>query len=121
MEINGSALVAMCGKNCVGIASDRRFGVQQQTVACNMKRIHKMHDKLFVGLSGLATDVHSVSTRLKARLNMYRLQEGRDIKPMAFTHMLCSMLYQKRFGPWFVEPLVAGLTPTDDKDENGET
>ena len=27
---NGSALVAMVGKNCVAIASDRRFGIQAQ-------------------------------------------------------------------------------------------
>ncbi|KAL3685451.1 hypothetical protein R1sor_003473 [Riccia sorocarpa] len=30
---NGSALVAMLGKNCSAIASDRRFGVNFQTIA----------------------------------------------------------------------------------------
>ena len=35
MEYNGSAIVAMTGKNCVAIATDRRYGIRQlQTVAC---------------------------------------------------------------------------------------
>ena len=32
-------LVAMCGKNCVAIASDSRFGIQQQTVTTDMKKV----------------------------------------------------------------------------------
>eukprot|EP00948_MAST-09A_sp_MAST-9A-sp1_P001663 g1663.t1 len=112
LEYNGSALICMVGKECVGIAADRRFGVQQQTVSTNMKRIYSVHDKLFMGLSGLATDVHTLAAKLKASTELYKLRENRDIKPSAFTNMLCSTLYQKRFGPYFIEPLVAGLEPT---------
>ena len=50
-EYNGSALVAMVGKNCFAIASDRRLGVQPQTTATDFQRISKIHDKLFIGLS----------------------------------------------------------------------
>jgi len=36
------ALAAMCGKDCVAIASDLRFGInQQQTTAVDMKKIYK--------------------------------------------------------------------------------
>ncbi|KAB2612170.1 proteasome subunit beta type-3-A [Pyrus ussuriensis x Pyrus communis] len=52
-EYNGSALVAMVGKNCFAIASDRRLGVQLQTVATDFKRISQVHDRLFIGLSGI--------------------------------------------------------------------
>ena len=55
-EYNGSALVAMVGKNCFAIASDRRLGVQLQTIATDFQRIFKIHDRLLIGLSGLATD-----------------------------------------------------------------
>ncbi len=37
------------------------------------------------------------------------MNEGRDIKPATFTQMVSSMLYSKRFGNWFVEPVIAGL------------
>jgi len=31
------------------------------------------------------------------------------MKAETFTHMLSTMLYEKRFGPYFVEPVVAGF------------
>ncbi|GKE48038.1 proteasome subunit beta type-3, partial [Tanacetum coccineum] len=40
-EYNGSALVAMVGKNRFAIASDRKLGVQLQTVATDFQRIFK--------------------------------------------------------------------------------
>ena len=104
----------MTGKNCVAIASDLRFGVQQQTVATNFEKVFKMHDHLYIGLSGLATDIQNVSKELTYKMNLYEMDEGRKMKPRSFGNMVCSFLYEKRFGPWFVEPLVAGLEPSSD-------
>ncbi|CAM9734268.1 unnamed protein product, partial [Choristocarpus tenellus] len=109
MEYNGSAVLAMAGKDCVGIASDRRLGVQLQTVSTDFEKIFKMNDKIMVGISGLATDVITVKELLTFRLNMYRLREEREIKPKTFSALVAHILYQKRFGPYFVEPLIAGL------------
>lgn len=50
----------MAGKDCVAIASDMRFGVQNQTQACDMKKVFKIHDHLYVGLAGLATDMQTL-------------------------------------------------------------
>ena len=57
---NGSAVLAMVGKECVAVASDRRFGAELQTIACDFERVFKIHDHLFVGLSGLGTDVQTL-------------------------------------------------------------
>ncbi|GAB2265322.1 Proteasome subunit beta type-3-A [Dionaea muscipula] len=59
-EYNGSAIVAMVGKNCFAIASDRRLGVQLQTVATDFQKIYQIHDRLFLGLSGLGTDAQTL-------------------------------------------------------------
>jgi 20S proteasome subunit beta 3 len=66
--------------------------------------------------------------RFRYRVNMYTIKEGRDIEPETFAHLVSSTLYerrsfmslyfswivvydlQSRFGPFFVEPVVAGLT-----------
>lgn len=74
-----------------------------------MDKTFRMHDRLYVGLSGLTSDVQSVAQLLAFRLNLYRLKEDRDIAPKAFGHLLGQLLYEKRFGPYFVEPVVAGL------------
>lgn len=33
MDYNGGALIGMKGKNCVAIATDKRFGIQAQTIS----------------------------------------------------------------------------------------
>lgn len=60
MEYNGSAIVAMTGKECVAIAADRRLGVQAQTVSTNFQKMFQMSPKVIIGLPGLATDVITV-------------------------------------------------------------
>jgi 20S proteasome subunit beta 3 len=36
------------------------------------------------------------------------------MKPKTFGHLVSNVLYEKRFGPYFVEPVIAGLD-TDGK------
>jgi 20S proteasome alpha/beta subunit len=52
----------------------------------------------------------SVRSRLKFKLNMYTMTEEREIKPKTLSALISTMMYEKRFGPWFVEPVIAGLT-----------
>ena len=68
LEYNGSAIVAMCGKNCVGIACDTRLGAQAQTTATDFEKVFQMNDKICLGLSGLATDVITLRRILDWRL-----------------------------------------------------
>lgn len=46
---------------------------------------------------------------------MYSLTEERDIEPSTFSRMMSSMLYARRFGPYFVEPVIAGLDGPNNK------
>lgn len=108
-EYNGSAIVAMAGADCVAIASDLRLGVQFQTLATDHPKVHRIHDRLYVGLAGLATDAATLAARLAFKHNLYRLREERDMRPAAFAEALSATLYEKRFGPYFVSPVVAGL------------
>ena len=59
-------------------------------------QVFKVNDKLYVGLTGLATDVISVDQLLKFRCNLYKLRENREIKPEAFSALLSTLLYEKR-------------------------
>lgn len=40
--------------------SDTRLGVQGQTVSTNFQKVFKMHDRLMLGLAGLASDVQTL-------------------------------------------------------------
>lgn len=109
LEYNGGAIIAMAGKNCVGIASDNRLGIQLETVAMDFKKVFKMSDNIFVGLAGLASDVQTLDHLLRFRKDLYELREDREMTPKTFSNLLSNILYEKRFGPYFCEPVVAGL------------
>ena len=103
------------GADSVAIACDRRFGVQQSTIGLKNNRVFKIHNKCYIGLSGLMTDVQTVAAILEFRHNLYKLREGRNMNVKTFTKVVSNLLYSKRFGPYFVEPIIVGLD--SDKDD----
>merc|ERR1711934_466832 len=108
---NGGACVAMKGKDCVAIASDLRFGKELQTVTTDFSKCFEMAPHLWLGLTGLATDVQTVQQKMEFRKNMYELSESRTMTPKTFAAVLSNMLYERRFGPFFINPVIAGLDP----------
>lgn len=46
---------------------------------------------------------------MEFKLNLYRLREGRDMKPSTFANLVSTSLYEKRFSNYFVTPIVIGV------------
>lgn len=65
---------------------------------CFCVQTFKLTDRLFVGLSGLASDIQTLEQLLRFRLNLYKLREEREIKAETFSALLSHMLYEKRWG-----------------------
>lgn len=104
--------MAMVGKDCVAIACDLRLGMQSLTVSNNFPKVFNYAPSTFLGLTGLATDVNTVSDLFRFKVNMYRLREERNIAPQTMANLVSSSLYERRFGPFFVSPVVAGINET---------
>nr|WCZ58609.1 20S proteasome subunit beta type-3 [Andalucia godoyi] len=116
LHYNGGVVLAMAGEGCYAMASDRRFGVRQTTLACNAKHIFNpsgVSPTTHIALSGLMSDVQTFEQKLAHRSALFSLREDRTLGPKQLTSLVSSMLYEHRFGPYFVEPVIAGL------DENG--
>uniref|UniRef100_A0A914VT49 Proteasome subunit beta n=2 Tax=Plectus sambesii TaxID=2011161 RepID=A0A914VT49_9BILA len=111
MSYNGGTVIAMAGKECVCVGSDLRIGEQMTTIATNQKKIYKVADKIYLGLGGFHSDTQTVLNTVQFRKSLYELRENRKIKPKVVATMVSNLLYQHRFGPYFTEPLVAGLDP----------
>ncbi|SCU89148.1 LAMI_0D12552g1_1 [Lachancea mirantina] len=107
-SINGGICVAMTGKDCVAIACDLRLGSQSLGVSNKFEKIFPF-GHVFLGLTGLATDVLTLSEVFRYKTNLYKLREDRYIEPQTFTQLVSSTLYEKRFGPYFTGPIVAGI------------
>lgn len=98
----------MSGKDCVAIACDLRLGSQSLGVSNSFEKIFR-YDHVFLGITGLATDVTTLSETFRHKTNLYKLREDRSIEPETFTQLVSTTLYEKRFGPYFVGPVVAGI------------
>ena len=105
----------MVGKDCVAIACDLRLGLQSMTISNNFPKIFNYAPTVYLGLTGLATDIETVSATLKFKTNLYRLREERYISPQTMANLVSTSLYEKRFGPWFVSPVIAGINEKDGK------
>lgn len=111
LSYNGGCVLAMRGKDCVAIATDHRFGVQAQTIDTDFEKVSQIAPKMFLGLVGLQTDILTVRERLNFRQKLYEIREHREMTPKVYSSMLSNFLYERRFGPYFVEPVIAGLHP----------
>lgn len=61
-------------------------------------------------------DCQTMEQRMRYRHSLYVLAEDRDMKPSVVAATISSTLYARRFGPYFVEPIVAGLEESKDGD-----
>lgn len=109
MEYNGGSVVALTGKNCVVVACDMRYGERNQTVSMNFPKVFREGERCLVGMSGLATDIQTTAQIIHSRANMYRLREEREVQPRVLASMISNLLYDHRWGPYFIEPVIAGL------------
>ena len=98
-EYNGGSVVGMVGKDCVGIAADRRFGKQMLTLTNDFQRVFKMQDNIIMGLSGLGTDVQTFSARMEQQINLYTLKENKPMKAETFCNMVAYSLFERRYSP----------------------
>ena len=77
----------------------------------DFSKCFEMSPHLWLGLTGLATDVMTVQQKMEFRKSMYELSESRTMTPKTFAAVLSNMLYERRFGPFFINPVIAGLDP----------
>lgn len=78
-------MVAMKGDNCVAIATDKRLGIQAQTISMDFQKVFEMGPHLYIGLPGLATDTQTVMEKLRYRcgtfsFSFHNIAHNEDIK-----------------------------------------
>lgn len=106
---NGGSIVAMKGENCIGIACDTRIGEQFKIISREFKKVFKISDKILLGLTGLASDVITFKNICIQNYKLFSIKEGFDMNVEQFGTMIGNLLYEKRFSPYFVSPIVVGL------------
>jgi 20S proteasome subunit beta 6 len=108
---NGGTALAIAGDTYAIIAADRRVssGYQIQTRQC--PKISQLTKSTVLASCGMQSDRHALHSILKARMQVYELNNEKEMSLHAISQMLSRTLYYRRFFPYYTFNLLAGVSP----------
>jgi len=111
---NGGTSLALAGKDYAIIAADRRLSVGYSIATRESPKVTKLTNKAVLASCGMQADRHTLHSILNARMQMYRLEHGKEMTTHAISEMLSRTLYYRRFFVYYTFNILAGI---DDKGE----
>mmetsp|Transcript_44105 Transcript_44105/g.88458 ORF Transcript_44105/g.88458 Transcript_44105/m.88458 type:complete len:252 (-) Transcript_44105:895-1650(-) len=111
---NGGTVVALANKGYCVVASDTRFYTGFALPSRNSTRIIKISSSILLATSGMQADLLAFQHKIKENINDYQVKDEKSFSISNCSFFLSSVLYSKRFFPFFTFNLLSGL------DEKGE-
>nr|QBH72811.1 proteasome subunit beta type [Franklinothrips vespiformis] len=106
---NGGSIVAISGDDFAVIGSDTRLSSGYSVCTRNQSKLFQLTDRTVLGSSGCWCDTLTLTRTLVARLQMYQHEHQKDMTTPAVAQLISTMLYYKRFFPYYVSNVLAGL------------
>ena len=108
-QMNGGNCLAIAGKDFSLICADTRQSVGFNILSRDEKKLHKLTTKTVVGCCGMQADSIQLTRNLGIQLELYKRDHDKECEPKSIAQLLAIMLYQKRFFPYYVWNIVAGI------------
>lgn len=112
-SFNGGTVLAVAGPNFAIVAADTRLSEGYMIHSRNCSKVHQLTSKTFLACTGFHGDVLTLVKILQARLKMYKHEHQHEMSTSAIAAMLSTVLYYRRFFPYYTYNLLAGI------DDNG--
>nr|QBH72812.1 proteasome subunit beta type [Isotomurus palustris] len=112
---NGGSIVAIGGQGFAVIASDTRLSSGYSILTREQGKLCSLNKKIILGATGCWCDVLTLTRIVQARIKMYQQEHTKDMSVAAVAQMVSVLLYSRRFFPYYVSNVVAGL----DENEHG--
>jgi len=107
---NGGSVVAIAGDDYVVIASDTRLsGHGYAILSRDQPKLFRMSDKTVLGSTGCWCDILTFCKVAEMRQKSYRHLHNKSMSTPAVAQMMATMLYQKRFFPYYISNILGGL------------
>lgn len=110
---NGGTVVAIAGADYAAIASETRLSTGYQVYTRDQPKLFQLTSKTMLGSTGCWCDALTFAKVIDARVKNYSYEHNRIISTPACAQLISNMLYYKRFFPYYITNVVAGL------DDNG--
>jgi len=107
----GGSGAAIAGEDFVVFASDTRFSYDSFAVLTrDGKKLHLLNNNCAVNFTGFNGDSMQVVKEMQTRMQVYKFNFHCDLAVDSAAHLLSRTLYMKRFFPFYVSPVLGGIT-----------
>jgi len=106
---NGGSVVAIAGDNFSVIASDTRLTQGYGILTRDQSKLFKMTGSTVLASTGCWCDCQTFNRRLQIQLKMYAYDHQNEMSTKAVAQYASTMLYGRRFFPYYVWNVLAGL------------
>lgn len=101
--------MAIAGDDFVVIGGDTRLSSGFSIHTREQNKLFKLSNTTVLGCSGCWCDTLTLTRILAARTQMYHHEHQKPMSTLATAQMLSTMLYHKRFFPYYIANILAGL------------
>lgn len=101
--------MAIAGEDYVIIGADSRLSTGFQIYTREQNKLFKLSETSVLGCSGCWCDALTLTQILAARTQMYEHDHHKQMTTPATAQMLSTILYYKRFFPYYVSNILVGL------------
>lgn len=106
---NGGTVVAIAGKDYAIIASETRLATGYQIYTRDQPKLFQITPKTILGSTGCWCDALTFAKVIESKVRNYLYEHNRVISTPAAAQLMSIQLYYKRFFPYYVSNIVAGL------------
>ena len=106
---NGGTIIGISGKNFSIVASDTRFSYGMFLTSRNSTRVIKVSNNIILATAGMFADLCILQNKIYFGIKDYKKENSNDCSILNSVFFLSSILYSKRFFPFFTFNIISGL------------
>ncbi|XP_057667168.1 proteasome subunit beta type-1 [Diorhabda carinulata] len=106
---NGGSVVAIAGDDFVVIGADTRLSSGFSIFTREQNKLFPLSSTTILGCAGCWCDTLTLTRILKSRMQMYQQEHNKTMSTVACAQMLSTILYYKRFFPYYISNILVGL------------
>ena len=108
--MNGGSLMAVAGADFAVIASDTRLSEGYSILSRESPHLYQLQSGgCVMGCVGFHGDCLAFTKALETKLRIYEYENNKRASTSAVAQLLSTMLYYRRFFPYYVNTIVAGI------------
>lgn len=106
---NGGTILAIAGADFSVIAGDTRQSEGYSIQTRYAPKVFPLTDRAVLAVNGFAADGNMFVKKVRQRLEWYRHAHAKDMPLRAIARLIQTMLYSRRFFPFYVYNILAGI------------